>query len=374
MRAALRLSTLLLSPLTLMCTVGDPGGDVGTAGSASQSGNATGGSVLPQGGEAQGGSNAGAGAGQQTAGTPATSGSGSGGAASSGGSAGTAGGTATPGPAPTLGCTAADPAEEPQKWLQRDITVENVTPEQQTMFGLRKYFVRLPVGYDHTKPYPVVFYGPGCGASNVEATPMMDQIKNDAIHVFLLQKSNCFSTGSSGGVVSPEVPYFTQALDQVQAKYCTDSKRVFVSGYSSGAWLSNMLACALGPRIRAIGTAAGGLTKATTDLFKCDTMGAPAAGVLYSGENDTENPADRLDANGNQIGVMGARDRLIKSNGCDPTKSTPYAANPICTEWRTGCENNPVLYCIGPGDGHGKGDGKFNVSNKAFWDVWSNLP
>ena len=103
-------------------------------------------------------------------------------------------------------------------------------------------------------------------------------------------------------------------------------------------------------------------------------MGAPAAGVLYSGENDTENPADRLDANGNQIGVMGARDRLIKSNGCDPTKSTPYAANPICTEWRTGCENNPVLYCIGPGDGHGKGDGKFNVSNKAFWDVWSSLP
>lgn len=359
-----------------MCSGGDPGGDVGAAGTSSnQSGSATGGSagatVLPQGGDAaQGGSS------QASAGSPASSGSGgtSSSGSSSGGSAGAAGGSSTPGPAPTMGCTAPDPAEEPQKWLQRDITVENLTPEQQTTFGSRKYFVRLPVAYDHTRPYPIVFYGPGCGASNVEATPMMDQIKNDAIHVFLLQKSNCFSTGSTGGVTSPEVPYFTQALDEVQAKYCTDSKRVFVSGYSSGAWLSNLLACALGPRIRGIGTAAGGLTKATTDLFKCDTMGTPAGGVFYSGENDTENPADRLDANGNQIGVMGARDRLLKSNGCDPTKSAPYAANPICTEWKTGCENNPVLYCIGPGDGHGKGDGKFNVSNKAFWDVWSSLP
>ena len=365
MRVAFRLSTLLLSTLTLMCSVAQPGGDVGTAGTTSNqagsasSGSAGDGSVLPQGGDAaQGGTTA------ATTGVTAT-----------GGSAGASGGTSLPtGPLRTMGCSGPDPVEEPQKWLQRDITVAGVTAEQQAMFSLRKYFVRLPVAYDHTKPYPVVFYGPGCGASNVEATPMMDQIKNDAIHVFLLQKSNCFSTGSTNGVVSPEVPYFTQALDEVQGKYCTDSKRVFVSGYSSGAWLSNLLACALGPRIRAIGTAAGGLTRATTDLFKCDTMGAPAAGVFYSGENDTENPADRLDANGNQIGVMGARDRLIKSNGCDATASEPYAANPICTQWKVGCPNNPVLYCIGPGDGHGKGDGKFNVSNKAFWDVWSALP
>jgi poly(3-hydroxybutyrate) depolymerase len=323
--------------------------------------------VLPQGGDtAQGGTS------PATAGVAATAGSTAGTAA--GGSAGASGGASLPGPMPTMGCSAPDPVEEPQKWLQRDITVAGVTAEQQAMFGTRKYFVRLPVAYDHTKPYPIVFYGPGCGASNVEATPMMDQIKNDAIHVFLLQKSNCFSTGSSGGVISPEVPYFTQALDEVQGKYCTDAKRVFVSGYSSGAWLSNLLACALGPRIRAIGTAAGGLTKATTDMFKCDTMGTPAAGVFYSGEKDTENPADRLDAAGNQIGVIGARDRLIKSNGCDATASEPYTANPICTQWKTGCPNNPVLFCIGPGDGHGKGDGKFNVSNKAFWDVWSALP
>jgi hypothetical protein len=369
MRAALRLSTLLLSALTLMCSApAEPGGDVGAAGSTStQAGTASGGaggtgsSVIPQAGDAaQGGSSA-------SGGSIAASGAGTTGGGSSTAGAG-GGGALPPGPMPTAGCTAPDPVEEPQKWLQRDIMVGNLPADQQAMFGARKYFVRLPVAYDHTRKYPVVFYGPGCGASMVEGTPMMDQIKNDAIHVFLLQKSDCFSTG---GVPSPEVPYFTQALDEVQAKYCTDASRVFVSGYSSGAWLSNLVACALGPRVRGIGTAAGGLRKATIDYYKCE---APAAGVFYSGENDTENPADRKDADGFQIGVMGARDRLIKSNGCDAAASEPYPQNAICTMWKTGCPNNPVLYCIGPGDGHGRGDGKFNVSNKAFWDVWSSLP
>jgi poly(3-hydroxybutyrate) depolymerase len=376
MRVVARLSTLLLSSLTLMCSsAAEPGdGAGGAANTNAQSGSATGGaagsSVLPAGGsDASAGSSAGSTPLGGSAPVGGTAGAATGGA-SAAGSAGSASGPT--GPQPTAGCMAPDPAEEQQKWLERDITVANLPDTQQAMFGARKYFVRLPFDYDHKKAYPIVFYGPGCGAANVESTPMMDQIKNDAIHVFLLQKTSCFSTGS---YPSPEVPYFTQALDEVQAKYCTDSSRVFVSGYSSGAWLSNVLACAMGKRIRGIGTAAGGLKKEIIDGYQCaGAMGAPAAGIFYTGENDTENPADRKDMNGFQIGVIGARDRLIQSNGCDAMASEPYPDNNICTMWTKGCESNPVLYCVGPGDGHGKGDGKFMVSNKAFWDVWSKLP
>jgi hypothetical protein len=325
-------------------------------------------SVVPNGGSATAGSATAAGTAGMTS-LPL-------GGSDVGGNAGTAGSgggmSMSNGPMPTAGCMTPDPGDEPQKWLEHDINVANLPAEQQAMFAARRYFVRLPVAYDHTKHYPLVFWGPGCGASNVEGTPMMDQIKNDAIHVFLLQKSSCFSTGS---FPSPEVPYFTQALAEVQARYCTDASRVFVSGYSSGAWLANVLACAMGPKIRGIGTAAGGLKKEIIDGYKCSgTMGAPAAGIFYSGQNDTENPADRKDASGFQIGVIGARDRLITSNGCDAMGSEPYPDNGICTMWKKGCPNNPVLFCIGPGNGHGKGDGEFNVSNKAFWDVWSSVP
>jgi hypothetical protein len=359
-----------------MCSApADPGNDVGgapstTNQSGSASGGAAGSSVLPT-----GGTDASAGTTSMTAGTTAGGNApvaGTAGASGGESTAGTGGGMSDPvGPQPTMGCKAPDPNEAPQMWLTRDIMVANLPADQQAMYAARKYFVRLPVGYDHTRAYPLVFWGPGCGASNVEGTPMMDQIKNDAIHVFLLQKSSCFSTG---GFPSPEVPYFTQALDEVQAKYCTDASKVFVSGYSSGGWLSNVLACAMGKRIRGIGTAAGGLKKEIIDGYKCEgMMGAPATGIFYSGENDTTNPADRKDMNGFQIGVWGARDRLIASNGCDPNASEDYPDNNICKIWKTGCPNNPVLFCVGPGDGHGNGGGKFNVSNKTFWDVWMSV-
>lgn len=375
MRAALCLPTLLLSSVAFLgaCTVEqEPGTNAAGAGgtgkvAGSSVGGSVGGGVLPTAGNP---ALAGGGAGGGSAGSSTQAGSaGTGGGA--GGSAGAGGSGVPAGPMPTMGCQMPNPGEEPQTWLTNDVTVTNLpatlTPEQVATFTARKYFVRLPVDYDHAKPYPIVFYGPGCGASNVESTPMMEQVKNDAIHVFLLQKSNCFSTGYP----SPEVPYFTQALDAIQGKYCTDASHVYVSGYSSGAWLSNLLACAMGPRIRGIGTAAGGLRKATIDGYMCKS---PAIGIFYSGENDTENPADRKDENGFQYGVMGARDRLIASNGCDAAAGAPWPENDICTLWKKGCENNPVAYCVGPGDGHGRGDGKFNVSNKGFWDLWRSVP
>ncbi len=371
MRSLKILATLLLSPLTLMCSApenpappavsaaGTPGAGTSSAGTSSTGGGGAGG--------AGGNTAPGAGTGGETGGAAPAGGSGGGG---SGGTAGAGGGSSLGLPTRTAGCDMPDPIEEPQAWLENDITVANLPAEDQAEFGQRRYWVRLPVAYDHTKNYPLVFYGPGCGAGNVEGTPMMDQIKNDAIHVFLLQVGGCFSTGYP----SPEVPYFTQALDEVQAKYCTDANRVFVSGYSSGAWLSNMLACAMGPRIRGIGTAAGGLGKSNVEGYNCAEMGSPAAGVFYTGENDTENPANDIDATGFNSGVVGARDRLIHSNGCDANAMEDYADNPICKIWKTNCPNNPVLYCVGPGDGHGNGGGEFGVSNGTFWDVWSPLP
>lgn len=377
MRNALRMSSLLLSPLTLMCSSPvEPAGNVGpqnmmtpamagNSGAPNTAGSAGSVNVVPGAGGTNGGS---AGTGESSAGSAGLPGSNMAGAAGMSGAAGAGGGgTAFPS-GPTAGCKQPAPVEEPQKWLERPIDVANLPADQQALFGKRRYFVRLPVAYDHSKAYPIVFYGPGCSAKNVETTPMMDQIKNDAIHVFLLQQGDCFSTS---GYPSPEVPYFTQALDEVQGKYCTDAGKVFVSGYSSGGWLSNVLACALGPRIRGIGTAAGGLHKEIVDGYKCST---PAAGIFYSGEMDTTNPADKLDKNGFPQGVFAARDRLISSNGCDPAAKTTYPSNSICQAWTQGCINDPVLFCVGPGDGHGKGDGKFGVSNGTFWDVWSKLP
>jgi len=40
------------------------------------------------------------------------------------------------------------------------------------------------------------------------------------------------------------VPYFDAVLKDIEAHYCVDKGKVFVDGYSSGAWESYMLGCA----------------------------------------------------------------------------------------------------------------------------------
>jgi hypothetical protein len=327
---------------------------------------------------ATGGAPAGAG-GESTAGGTGGATGGAGGAAGaggavqvggSGGAAGAAGAAAILTPTPTAGCQAPFPTDEPQTWLEHDITVANLPPDQVAEFGERRYWVRLPTDYDHTRLYPIVFYGPGCGAGNVEGTPMMAEISNDAIHVFLLQKDSCFSTGS---YPTPDVPYFVQALDEVQAAYCTDASQVFVSGYSSGSWLSHDIACAVGDRIRGVGSASGGLTKSIVDGYAC-ADGPKVAGILYIGENDDTNPAINLDDDGFNRGSMGARDRLIRINGCTPDPDgEPWVNNfgaDYCTIWKAGCEQYPVVWCVGPGDGHGNGG---PVSQQGFWEFWKSL-
>lgn len=372
-----------LSAFNLMCSsAAEPdstgmsgGGTVGVGGTPANTGGsgvAIGGSssgVNTGGATATGGATGGGAAGDAAVGgTGGVAGSaggtaGASGATEAGGTAGAAGAGGASGgkitvPTPTAGCTAPFPTDEPQTWIENPAEAD------------RRYFVRLPEGYDHTTLYPIVFYGPGCGAGNVENTPMMGEISTEAIHVFLLQQDGCFDTGD---YPSPEVPYFIQALDETQAKYCTDASQVFVSGYSSGGWLSHVIACGAGDRVRGIGSAAGGLQRDIVEGYGCATS-PKMAGVLYVGADDNTNPAVELDETGYNQGVEGARDRMITANGCDPAVSEPWTNTldvDYCTIWKTGCEDNPVVYCVPPGVGHNSNGGV--VSQRGFWEFWKSL-
>ncbi len=144
-----------------------------------------------------------------TAGTPATSaGTGSGGVATVGGASGTAGaagtsttagaagstGTAGAGPGgrpsgPSAGCAAPMPLDEPQKAILHDLTV-TVADRYKAAYSTRKYYTNLPVNYDHTKKYPMVFYGQGCGQTGPESGPFSGgHFATDVMYVQLIPAS-----------------------------------------------------------------------------------------------------------------------------------------------------------------------------------------
>lgn len=347
-----------VAPLTLLlaCTVEAPDSGDGTpTAGASATSAGTGSSVVPMGGTTSTG-NAGSGVGGSAVGgssaalggmsTTGTAGVAPVAGTSAGGTG--AGGAGGVGSGPTAGCGKVS-AEEPGKDTLHNIMVKGVA---------RRYWTKLPASYDGTKPTPLVFYGPGCGASGVEGAPLDNSIRNDAMRVFVIGTGGCFDTAGP----EPETGYFNAVLDEVQANYCTDSGKVFVSGYSSGAWLSALLACTAGDRITAIGTAAGGF-RANHPPCK----GNPGA-MFHAGTGDTANPITKLNGMGMNEGSSAARDRMIADNGCTMETKVWDAAFPYCKEY-VGCKR-PVIWCE-QNVGHSNGE---EVARTGWWKFWSSLP
>ncbi len=307
------------------------------------------------------------------AGAPALNGgaggatAGSGGAATTmGGSSGSAGAATSGGGAtgnhPTgasAGCMKAftDPYSTA---VQHDMQVK-VDAEFAAKYTARKYYTQLPKSYDGTKPMPVVFYGQGCGQSGPENSGFSDVYQADGfVLVQMIPVGGCYEAGKSGSLNSPDGPYFDQMLSEVSANYCIDKSKVYVAGWSSGAWISTYLACTRGGVIRAIGTVAGGLQH---DHGTC--VGGAAA-IMFIGNGDNENGVvDVVD--GNDVGTGQSRDIFVKTNGCSATSAAWDAAYPTCQIYGT-C-NSPVIWCPVDG-GHGAGNDKLPG---AAWKFWTSL-
>jgi poly(3-hydroxybutyrate) depolymerase len=350
--------------LSLACSAEDPtpgvepGPSAGTGPSGGGAGSGAGspgiGGGAPVAGTPSGGGGmpgmAGAGGMVTVAGAGGQSTAGAGGGGGGGGAAGK-----------SAGC-GKEPGEEPRKYVQHDMVV-NVAPAYAPKFTNRKYYTYLPNNYDPNKAYPVVFYGAGCGATMSEPQPAMQVFNDQAILVFLLQVDSCFQAGSSGTADSPDIPYFDQALTEIENNYCIDPNRRFMSGYSSGAWFSITLSCSHGDKLRGIAVAAGGQQPA---LPACNGQ---VAALFYVSSNDTGNPT------GGNTGSAKARDRLITANGCQMT-TMPWADGrwPSCQKYQ-GCDQNPVVWCDHMG-GHTNGQqaGDDKMATEGWWKFFTELP
>jgi poly(3-hydroxybutyrate) depolymerase len=290
---------------------------------------------------------------------------------------------------PSAGCGTAAPGEDSASgWTEHDIMVSGVAdrflksgPDYGNQSGFdftyRNYFVRLPGNYDNGKPYPLLISGGGCGSTSGKsgdgggANPLPgDQdvaVQVGLSYVYTNHSGACFEDGYSD---TPDLPYFDAVLAELDARYCFDRGRVFVSGFSSGAWEAYMLACARGGVIRGIGTQAGGLRDQRPTC-----SGIPVAAFLTAGVNDA-NPIVDIDQNtGFDHGSGAARDVILNTNGCTSDATEPYVTADAPADWNcvsyTSCPKEyPVIWCAITADGGGHGAG----SPKAFFPFWNALP
>lgn len=293
------------------------------------------------------------------------------------------------------GCGKAPTNESPTAFVAHDVNVGGLDPIylaggalSQTSgpydFSHRVYTVRLPVNYDPSKAYPVTVGGGGCGGNSQSfaANPgpgfqVVASPNSETIQVGLAYVNGCFADGGPGiqnRTDTPELPYFRAVLADVQSRLCVDTKRVFVSGFSSGAFESQMLGCAAADAVRGISTLDGGL-RAARPACK-----GPSAAYLITDQLDTVNPEGPLaptSADYQRLGGPGllpTRDDYLQRNGCIGSATAAWdPAYPACVKY-TGCPAAyPVVWCSLP-LGHGGSVLNGTDYNKGMWKFLSSLP
>lgn len=322
-----------------------PAGSGGTVGSGGATGSGGASSMGSGGANTGSGGRAGmgGGAGRQGSGGSAGGGGGRGGAPGSGGtmggSAGAGGGSGTA-PMASAGCGKAA-GQTLNSWVASNVMSGTSS---------RPYSVRLPTGYDPMRAYPVIVLLHGCGGGD-NNVPMDRSAGSDAILVRGTGSASgtCWDTNATG----PDVTFFDAMVADTKARFCTDTKRVFIVGYSSGSWLVNQLTCIRSTVVRGAGTVAGG------ESARGNCTG-PVSHMFFHDMGDTSNRIADSER---------ARDRLLTQNGCDKA-ATPMAQQPSpCVRYQ--CPSGyPVVWCPTTGQNHNRQD---NVVPGALWTFFKEF-
>jgi len=341
---------------------GAPGAAGGVAGVGAAG--ASGAAGDPGAAGAIGGAGAGVAGSTPTAGVSGAAGgvAGSGPAGAGGGAAGTggSGGSVATGKPSGMSAGCGKPVTEPAgQWTTHDtmVTVDAKFAAQ----SKRRYFTNPPKTYDASKPWPLTFWGNGCGTgSTAEGEPLMGgPASSGSVQVQVLAFKGCFSAGPDGdNADSPELPYFDQVLAEVEAEYCIDKSKVFVSGYSSGAWFTGLMACNRAQVLAGVGLAAGGLQ------LNHDPCTGQTAGIVVRGASDPGTP---------EAQTVALVNSLVMRNGCTSTTmpwdpgEKAFNTGP-CLAYQ-GCQAGfPVVYCAPPG-GHTDGG---TITSQGFWKFWTS--
>ena len=142
---------------------------------------------------------------------------------------------------------------------------------QSTFFdGLsRDYILYVPEAYDENQNIPIVFnlHG-GSGTAQEQMNTVSDMRSLSETGPFILvypqatSDSNEIPIWNLGGVNSKatdvdDVGYISHLIEKISNFYSVDQDRIYVTGFSNGAYLSFELACKLSNKIAAFASVAG---------------------------------------------------------------------------------------------------------------------
>jgi poly(3-hydroxybutyrate) depolymerase len=195
--------------------------------------------------------------------------------------------------------------------------------------------LNVPSGFDNKTALPLVFALHGYDMNNISLVDLYDftaQSGNKAITVLPQGEGPEPGTTSHWGdqvlksTWSTSSYTFIQTLmTDIEKRFCVDTSRVFISGFSMGGMFTNGMACDHPDWFRGFAPVEGG--------GSCSKAASKPAIIIHQGTTDTI------------VGVSSGestRNAWIKQNGCSDTGSAAFTG---CTSY-SNC-SQPVVYCVG---------------------------
>jgi polyhydroxybutyrate depolymerase len=214
------------------------------------------------------------------------------------------------------------------------------------------YVVHLSPSYDGSKPAPLVLNWHACtrNASAEESYTNMDAMAdaNGWVLVYPNSPDGSWNVGSSctstsAGLSRDDVGFAVALVKQIQNDACIDSKRIYTTGFSNGAYMSYALGCEHAGLFAAIAPVGG-----KVGVPNCQ----PSRSVPVMAFHGTADPrvaynADSLPSVPDTVKAWATRD------GCTVGPDPSYQIGTVtCQTWSSCNAGATVTLCTAEGEGH----------------------
>ena len=235
--------------------------------------------------------------------------------------------------------------------LQKTKSVENGDRfEMRVGSENREYFITLPKNYDNNKPHKVLF-AMHCMGSNAEdfvhhspdqdhPSPYYGQQKLDTEGNYIFVAPRGDTDGMPWSMNSDkDHKFIDQLITTINENYCVDTTRIFMTGFSFGAMVTNSMAQDMQHRLRAV------VVYATADynIYLPQNKGKPIAWMAVHGKKDGTCPYDKA--------LTSALPRILKNNGpngTDVSSEKPQevgGSGHLCYDFKNVDPRFPVKWC-----------------------------
>jgi len=219
----------------------------------------------------------------------------------------------------------------------------------------RQYLAHLPAHTRADTPMPVVLYLHGGGRAPADWLHIIDARSGfsalaDRHHFIALYLLG--STRPADGRVgwntataplatydprADDVLFVGRILDDLQATLCVDNTRIYATGFSSGASMTDVLACRLAGRIAAFAPVEGAYFPLPGGCHPAK----PVSMISFAGTGDDKVPYDTATTSGYGAGMEPVTRWLSDRaaiDGCAPTPTTFFAHDDVIGQRWTGCQ------------------------------------